>query len=193
MAEKICHKLLNENLKCFCDNDTLKEEDFFEEPKELFDVTNGCSVKCQELCNNIQERLRRIRDLIHLRSSTPNVILVETFIVMKQYVKEIKKYISMFNTVLYEEKNAANMLEHLVDFINLQNQNVEEMFHMFDKNIVVTKNDTQITLKEPKRHYAFSENFVNHLLAAQADRSKDNGCMEKKLMEEQEQRNEQEK
>lgn len=181
MAERICHKLLNENLKCFCDDDSLKEKEIFEEPKELFDATNGCFVKCEELCNHIQNRLRRIRDLIHLRSSTPNVILVETLMLIKQYVKEIKKYISMFNAVLCEEKNAANMLEHIVDYINLQNQNVEEMFHMFNKNIVVTKNDAQITLKEPKRHCAFSENFVNHLLAVQGDKSKEDTYTEKPL------------
>lgn len=191
MAEQICHKLLNENLKCFCnyDYDSLKEKDVFEEPKELFDATNGCSAKCEEMCNNIQERLRRIRDLIHLRSSTPNVILVETLIAIKQYVKEIKKYISMFNTVLSEEKNAANILEQIVDFINLQNHNVEELFHIFDKNIVVTKNNTQITLKEPQRHCAFSESLVNHLLAVQGDKnSKDDKCMDKQPVEEQEQK-----
>lgn len=169
MAEKLCHKLLNENLKIFCQEDLTNEKDFINESKNAFDATDGCSAKCEELCNGIQERLEKIRDLIHLRSSTPNVILVDTLILIKQHVKEVKKYVEAFNNVIYEEKTAADILENIVDYVNLQNNNIEEMFQMFNQKIVITKNNTQITLKEPKGHGAFSEDFVNHLLKSQKE------------------------
>ncbi|CRG96660.1 conserved Plasmodium protein, unknown function [Plasmodium gallinaceum] len=164
MADKICHKLINENLKTLCEH-TLPNKNDYEIKNEKFNNINiNCSSKCEELCNNINERLQKIKDIVHLRSTRPNVILIDTLKYIKEYIKEIEKYIEIFNNVIHEENKAYAYFEDIFNSLNIQNQNVQKIYHICSKNIVITKNNNELILQKPQSYFSLSSKFVNNLL-----------------------------
>ncbi|CRG99322.1 conserved Plasmodium protein, unknown function [Plasmodium relictum] len=171
MADKICHKLINENLKTLCENTLVNKSDYEKKNENFNNFNINCSSKCEELCNNINERLQKIKDIVHLRSTRPNVILIDTLKYIKEYIKEIEKYIEVFNNVIYEENRAYSYIEDIYSALNNQNQNVQKIYHICSKNIVITKNNNELVLQKPQSYFSLSSKFVNNLLSICKERN----------------------
>ncbi|SBT76308.1 conserved Plasmodium protein, unknown function [Plasmodium ovale] len=166
MIDKLCHKLINENIKTLC-HETLGDENNLKKKNGYFtnSMSMNCSSKCEELCNNINDRLQKIKDIVHLRSTKPNAILIETLIYIKEYIKEIQKYIEMFNNVIYEENKAYAYVEDIFNSLDRQNQNIQKIYHICSKNIVITKNNNELVLQKPQSYSSLSSKFVSNLLS----------------------------
>ncbi|CAG9480416.1 conserved Plasmodium protein, unknown function [Plasmodium vivax] len=167
MTDKICHKLINENIKTLCHEPLGSDDGYGKKPHGSFinGVGVNCSAKCDELCNNINDRLQKIKDIVHLRSAKPNAVLIETLTYIKEYIKEIQKYIDLFNNVIYEENKAYAYVEDIMTSLDKQNQNIQKIFHICSKNIVITKNNSELVLQKPQSYSSLSAKFVNNLLS----------------------------
>ncbi|CAA9987382.1 conserved Plasmodium protein, unknown function [Plasmodium knowlesi strain H] len=167
MTDKICHKLINENIKVLCHEPLGSNESYGKRFNGSFNNSVGvnCSAKCDELCNNINDRLQKIKDIVHLRSAKPNAVLIETLTYIKEYIKEIQKYIDLFNNVIYEENKAYAYVEDIITSLDKQNQNIQKIFHICSKNIVITKNNNELVLQKPQSYSSLSAKFVNKLLS----------------------------
>ncbi|ANQ07330.1 Uncharacterized protein PCOAH_00018080 [Plasmodium coatneyi] len=167
MTDKICHKLINENIKTLCHEPLQGDTTYGKRPHGSFNngVGVNCSAKCDELCNNINDRLQKIKDIVHLRSAKPNAVLIETLTYIKEYIKEIQKYIDLFNNVIYEENKAYSYVEDIITSLDKQNQNIQKIFHICSKNIVITKNNSELVLQKPQSYSSLSAKFVNNLLS----------------------------
>ncbi|SOV76215.1 conserved Plasmodium protein, unknown function [Plasmodium sp. gorilla clade G3] len=178
MADQIYHKLINENIKMLC-NDILSNEKKDEKKKEYFNNMNiNCSSKCEELCNNINDRLQKIKDIVHLRSTKANGILIETLNYIKEYIKEIEKYIQVFNKLIYEENRAYLYIEEIFNTLENQNQNIQKIYNICSKNIVITKNNNELILKNPKTCSSLSYEFVNNLINSGQEKNNNNNNRE---------------
>ncbi|EUD67937.1 hypothetical protein C922_01549 [Plasmodium inui San Antonio 1] len=180
MTEKICHKLINENIKTLCHQPLGSDDSYEKRPHGSFNSGVGvnCSAKCDELCNNINDRLQKIKDIVHLRSAKPNAVLIETLTYIKEYIKEIQKYIDLFNNVIYEENKAYAYVEDIMISLDKQNQNIQKIFHICSKNIVITKNNSELVLQKPQSYSSLSAKFVNNLLSVckeEGDEQGENG------------------
>ncbi|KNG77216.1 hypothetical protein PFMG_03383 [Plasmodium falciparum IGH-CR14] len=174
MADQIYHKLINENIKMLC-NDLLPNEKKDEKKKEYYNNMNiNCSSKCEELCNNINDRLQKIKDIVHLRSTKANGILIETLNYIKEYIKEIEKYIQIFNKLIYEENRAYLFIEEIFNTLENQNQNIQKIYNICSKNIVITKNNNELILKNPKACSSLSYEFVNNLMNSGQQKNNNN-------------------
>ncbi|SOV14005.1 conserved Plasmodium protein, unknown function [Plasmodium gaboni] len=174
MADKIYHKLINDNIKMLC-NDILHNEKKDENKNEYFNNMNiNCSSKCEELCNNINDRLQKIKDIVHLRSTKANGILIETLNYIKEYIKEIEKYIQVFNKLIYEENRAYLYMEEIFNTLENQNQNIQKIYNICSKNIVITKNNNELILKNPKSCSSLSYGFVKNLMNSGQDNNNNN-------------------
>ncbi|KJP89396.1 hypothetical protein AK88_00839 [Plasmodium fragile] len=167
MTDKICHKLINENIKTLCHEALGSDDSYGKRSHGIFNngVGVNCSAKCDELCNNINDRLQKIKDIVHLRSAKPNAVLIETLTYIKEYVKEIQKYIDLFNNIIYEESKAYAYVEDILTCLDKQNQNIQKIFHICSKNIVITKNNSELVLQKPQSYSSLSAQFVNNLLS----------------------------
>ncbi|KAI4839352.1 hypothetical protein MKS88_001901 [Plasmodium brasilianum] len=165
MTDKICHKLINENIKTLC-HMSLRNEDNYEKKNRSFNnnMNMTCSSKCEELCNNINDRLHKIKDIVHLRSAKPNAVLIETLIYIKEFIKEIEKYIEVFNNVIYEENRAYAYVEDIFHSLDKQNQNIQKIYHICSQNIVITKNNSELVLQKPQSYSSLSAKFIKNLL-----------------------------
>ncbi|GAW80177.1 hypothetical protein, conserved [Plasmodium gonderi] len=167
MTNKICHKLINENIKTLCHETPGNENGYKQKQNGSFNnsMSINCSAKCDELCNNINDRLQKIKDIVHLRSAKPNVVLIETLTDIKEYIKEIEKYIQLFNNVIHEENKAYAYVEDITSSLDKQNKNIQKIFHICSKNIVITKNNSELVLQKPQNYSSLSSKFVNNLLS----------------------------
>ncbi|SPJ10187.1 conserved Plasmodium protein, unknown function [Plasmodium sp. DRC-Itaito] len=174
MADHIYHKLINENIKMLC-NDIQPNEKKDEKKKEYFNNMNiNCSSKCEELCNNINDRLQKIKDIVHLRSTKANSVLIETLNYIKEYIKEIEKYIQVFNKLIYEENRAYLYIEEIFNTLENQNQNIQKIYNICSKNIVITKNNNELILKNPKTCSSLSYEFCNNFMNSGQEKNNNN-------------------
>ncbi|VWU50251.1 conserved protein, unknown function [Hepatocystis sp. ex Piliocolobus tephrosceles] len=166
MTEKICHKLINENIKTLC-YETLGNANNNETKNENsnYFMNTNCCTKFEELCNNINDRLQKIKDIVHLRSAKPNAILIETLNYIKIYLNEIEKQIEMFNHIIYEENKMYDYMENIFKSLDMQNENIQKIYYICSKNIVITKNNSELTLPKPQMCPSLSNQFVNNLIS----------------------------
>ncbi|CAD2106414.1 hypothetical protein YYG_01015 [Plasmodium vinckei petteri] len=179
MTEKICHKFINENIKTLC-NETFESEKKYEKESESpsKNISLNCSSRCEELCTNINSRLQKIKDIVHLRSGKPNVILIETLNYIKEHIKEIEKYIQMLNKVIYEENKAYDYVQNIFNVLDKQNENIQKIYNICSQNIVITKNNNELIFQKPESCSSLSENFINNLLSVckEENENKNNDC-----------------
>lgn len=170
MVKEIYCPLVNQYVKGLCSGNTGKDAHEFdfelglEEEYEQDNIKNQCVKKCDEMCDNMLQRLQKIKDIVHLRSSKPNVILIDTLTYVKQNLDEVKKNLDAINAILYREKKVYEIMEDIFQSLDNQHENVQKIYNICNENIVITKNNTELVIEKPEKHNSFSLSFVNDLL-----------------------------